>query len=1033
MKKILKVVFFLLVANSLFAQTVEEESFKGTINKDLANRTAQVAISNPDYMVTSGDIYTLSYIAGTVPVSYSILVDSSYKIKISNLATLDATGKSYLTLKRQVEEIVSKNYPMSGVQFVLTQPSSFMVTVKGEVTSTREINAWPLSRLSSIIAGCKTAYSSTRDVTIISKSGKKTTYDLFKATRFGDLSQDPYVRPGDVIVLNKYKRKVTISGSVERPGTYELLEGENLKTLVTYYANGLTDLADTTRMTLTRINESESKSGNKIYLDTEAIEKDTKVINGDVISIPSRESLMPYVLVEGVIQGPEANVEGEKTEAPKNQTYKKSVRFFDGENYASFVRRIEELFTENSDLKNAYVEREGNKLPIDLEQIMYDGSFISPLDVVANDKLVIPYQQYFSKILVTGEVTTVVEKEAWPLKRLSEVISDCMTSYSSTRNIVVTNVEGESKTYDLFKAKRFGDMENNPYIRAGETVTINRISRKVTISGSVERPGTYELLEGENLKTLVTYYANGLTEQADTTRMTLTRINESESKSGNKIYLDTEAIEKDTKVINGDVISIPSRESLMPYVLVEGVIQGPEANVEGEKTEAPKNQTYKKSVRFFDGENYASFVRRIEELFTENSDLKNAYVEREGNKLPIDLEQIMYDGSFISPLDVVANDKLVIPYQQYFSKILVTGEVTTVVEKEAWPLKRLSEVISDCMTSYSSTRNIVVTNVEGESKTYDLFKAKRFGDMENNPYIRAGETVTINRISRKVTISGSVERPGTYELLEGENLKTLVTYYANGLTERADTTRMEVLRYLDTDIKTGQKIYLNQSVMEEDFSLVCYDQVSIPSYESLKPVIFVEGAVNVSAGDSGTQQDASNRIPVRFNIGTNYAQFVRSNIGLFSAVSDTENAYIIRKGEIIPLNVSEMLYDANFYSDFELEENDILRIPFKQLFVIVSGAVNQPGKYPYIPDRTYDYYVNLAGGFVTEKNTGDAVKIVDINGEKLNKKDYITPETIIDAKSNSFLYFFNQYAPIVTTLLSTIGTVLSVIAVTQAK
>ena len=357
MKKILKVVFFLLVANSLFAQTVEEESFKGTINMDLANRTAQVAISNPDYMVTSGDIYTLSYIAGTVPVSYSILVDSSYKIKISNLATLDATGKSYLTLKRQVEEIVSKNYPMSGVQFVLTQPSSFMVTAKGEVTSTREINAWPLSRLSSIIAGCKTAYSSTRDVTIISKSGKKTTYDLFKATRFGDLSQDPYVRPGDVIVLNKYKRKVTISGSVERPGTYELLEGENLKTLVTYYANGLTDLADTTRMTLTRINESESKSGNKIYLDTEAIEKDTKVINGDVISIPSRESLMPYVLVEGVIQGPEANVEGEKTEAPKNQTYKKSVRFFEGENYASFVRRIEELFTENSDLKNAYIKR----------------------------------------------------------------------------------------------------------------------------------------------------------------------------------------------------------------------------------------------------------------------------------------------------------------------------------------------------------------------------------------------------------------------------------------------------------------------------------------------------------------------------------------------------------------------------------------------------------------------------------------------------------------------------------------------------
>jgi protein involved in polysaccharide export with SLBB domain len=305
--------------------------------------------------------------------------------------------------------------------------------------------------------------------------------------------------------------------------------------------------------------------------------------------------------------------------------------------------------------------------------------------------------------------------------------------------------------------------------------------------------------------------------------------------------------------------------------------------------------------------------------------------------------------------------------------------------------------------------------------------------LSQDPYLRPGDIIEINRADRKVSIGGAVERPGTYELLKGENLKTLVSYYANGLTVQADTTRIELSRRVGTEIKTGQKIYLDKNVMDEDFELVYYDYVTIPSYESLKPVIFVEGAVNVSAGDSGTQQDASNRIPYRFEVGTNYAQFVRSNIGLFSAVSDTENAYIIRKGELIPINVSKMLYDANYYSDFELEENDILRIPFKQLFVVVSGAVNQPGKYPYIPDRTYDYYVNLAGGFVKEKNRGDAVKIIDINGEKVTKSEYITPESIIDAKSNSFLYFFNQYAPILTTLLSVVGTTLSVIAVTQAK
>ena len=37
-----------------------------------------------------------------------------------------------------------------------------------------------------------------------------------------------------------------------------------------------------------------------------------------------------------------------------------------------------------------------------------------------------------------------------------------------------------------------------------------------------------------------------------------------------------------------------------------------------------------------------------------------------------------------------------------------------------------------------------------------------------------GETITVQRVERKVTISGSVERPGTYQLLAGENIKELI-------------------------------------------------------------------------------------------------------------------------------------------------------------------------------------------------------------------------------------------------------------------
>ena len=45
----------------------------------------QMAMSNPNYMVTAGDVYNLSFAAGTTPVTYPISVDSSYKIRVANL------------------------------------------------------------------------------------------------------------------------------------------------------------------------------------------------------------------------------------------------------------------------------------------------------------------------------------------------------------------------------------------------------------------------------------------------------------------------------------------------------------------------------------------------------------------------------------------------------------------------------------------------------------------------------------------------------------------------------------------------------------------------------------------------------------------------------------------------------------------------------------------------------------------------------------------------------------------------------------
>ena len=84
---------------------------------------AQLAMSRADYPVTAGDIYALAFSVGSSPVTYSIPLDSSYKLRIANLGVINANGLTFLELKDQVTKIVQKNYPMGGVQFVLTAPA----------------------------------------------------------------------------------------------------------------------------------------------------------------------------------------------------------------------------------------------------------------------------------------------------------------------------------------------------------------------------------------------------------------------------------------------------------------------------------------------------------------------------------------------------------------------------------------------------------------------------------------------------------------------------------------------------------------------------------------------------------------------------------------------------------------------------------------------------------------------------------------------------------------------------------------------
>jgi protein involved in polysaccharide export with SLBB domain len=361
--------------------------------------------------------------------------------------------------------------------------------------------------------------------------------------------------------------------------------------------------------------------------------------------------------------------------------------------------------------------------------------------------------------------------------------------------------------------------------------------------------------------------------------------------------------------------------------------------------------------------------------------------------------------------------------------VVTRGEVTSTAHTSVWALTRLSEVVSSLVTSYSSIRDISITSANGTTKTYDLFKAQRFGDLKEDPYLRPGDIINVKRLSRSVKLAGAVERAGTYQLLPGENLSDLIKKYGSGFTPVADPSRIELVRYVDSKAKAGDKVFLGEADVTANYALENFDTVTVLERTDLKPVLFVEGAIGSKTANS---PEVSTRVSLRFNEGENYASVVRANASSwFTSISDTASAYIIRGDTQLPINLNPILYDSAYQASYTVENNDVLVVPFRQYFVTVAGAVVAAGRYPYIPGRDWSYYIGLAGGFNIDNNAFDAVTITDIHGKRQRKTDPITPECKIFADNNAFLYYFDKWAPVITTTATIITSVFAVKALLQ--
>ncbi len=344
--------------------------------------------------------------------------------------------------------------------------------------------------------------------------------------------------------------------------------------------------------------------------------------------------------------------------------------------------------------------------------------------------------------------------------------------------------------------------------------------------------------------------------------------------------------------------------------------------------------------------------------------------------------------------------------------VRVSGEVKFSQYVTCWGLSRLSDlaVFAD---DYASTRVVNVLYGDGTTKSYDLLNALRNGSVEDNPLLEPGCEVVFTEATSIVNVSGAVRRAGVYQPLEGESLHDIVSSYCGGFLASADLESITVTRY-----EGGS--YTARCMNEEDsrsYSLLDGDVVSVAYNSQSLPYVTITGAISVDEETSALA--AANKLMYRFVPGETALQLIRAISSRLVSTSDLSSVYVLRDGQRLAVDASSAL-SSNEKGDLVLQQGDTVVIPFSQLTVTVAGAANNPGTFAYVPDRSAEYYINLAKGYAT--NATQNYKILDKNGKKVSGNIVPADSTIVVEKSN-----LTANIALVASVLSIVSTVLTII------
>ncbi len=500
----------------------------------------------------------------------------------------------------------------------------------------------------------------------------------------------------------------------------------------------------------------------------------------------------------------------------------------------------------------------------------------------------------------------------------------------------------EVDLYDFLLHGIRGDVDR---LEPGDTILVPAAGPQVEVSGMVKRPAIYEFKGKMNLSEVLDE-AGGLRTAAALAQIRIERI----GAEGHRETLNVD-------IPQGSTIE-SARERMNVFSVKDGdrVIVAPILPYSEKAIYLTGHVVRPGKLPYHDGMKLSDAIRTYQDLMPEPSDhgeiIRLMPPDLRPEAIDFNVTEVLAGNTTINlqPFDTI---RILGRYEADAPRVTVRGEVlrpgryalvqgmtAAQLVRISGGFKRSALLAEADLASYEIKDE---DQVVSRRRNVAIGKAVSGLDPNADVLLKPGDVLTIHQVSgwndigASVTLTGEVTYPGTYGLQEGERLSSVIqraggfrtTAYPDGavlvrkqVKELEERSREELIRQLETTSVGGR---LGQ---------------------------------NVSGGDeTGTLQllvQQQNQI----------LQRLRSQPAV---------------GRLVIKIDGDISSWANTPADIELRSGDVLFVPKRPGFVLVSGQAYNASAITYSPDKKAGWYLSLAGG-ATDMANRKEIFVVRANG-----------------------------------------------------